>query len=253
MLYDEEENEMFGWRGRIGLIIPSNNTVMEYEFSRAVPEGFSVHTARLGLVKDSTWETLIKMSDHVERATEELASCDVNIIVYGCTSGSFLKGPKFEEELTERIYKISNVTCFTTSKAVLEALRSLGSKNVAIASPYSQMTNEAEKKFLEEEGFKVFQMEGLGIIRPTDIGRLSPYQAYAMAKRVNSEEVDTLFISCTDFRTFEIIAPLEKDLKKRVITSNQASLWMAIRLLTLDTEDMEKKLGSLFSYEIKKT
>jgi len=244
---------MFGWRARIGLILPSNNTVMENEFLMAVQEGVSVHTTRLGPVRDATWETLIKMSDHAERAAEELACCGVDIIVYGCTSGSFLKGPKFEEELTDRIYKISNITSFTTSKAVLEGLRSLGSKNIAIASPYSQMTNEAEKKFLEAEGFRVFQIEGLGIIRPTDIGRLSPYQAYAMAKRVNSEEVDTLFISCTDLRTFEIISPLERDLRKKVITSNQASLWMAIQLLGLDTEDMGKKFGSLFSCEIRKS
>jgi maleate isomerase len=244
---------MFGWRARIGLIIPSNNTVMEYEFSRTVPEGVSVHTARLGRVMDSTWETLIKMSDHVERAAEELASCDVDIIIYGCTSGSFLKGPKFEEELTERICRISGVPSFTTSKAVLEALRSLGSKKIAIASPYSQETNEAEKKFLEAKGFRILRMEGLGIIRPTDIGRLSPYQAYAMAKRVNSEEADTLFISCTDFRTFEIITALEKDLGKKAVSSNQASLWMAIKLLTLDAGALGHKLGSLFSHSLEKT
>ena len=247
------ENEMYGWRGRIGLIIPSNNTVMEYEFSRFVPRGVSVHTARLGLVKDSTWETLIRMSDHVERAAEELASCDVDIIIYGCTSGSFLKGPEFEEELTERIFKASNIRCFTTSKAVLKGLHSLDSKKIVIASPYSRETNEEEKRFLEAAGFRVLQMAGLSIIRPTDIGRLTPDRAYAMAKQIHSEEVDTIFISCTDFRTFEIISPLEKDIKKKVITSNQSSLWMAIQILNLDTEGMEKKIGSLFSYCLKDT
>jgi maleate isomerase len=145
------------------------------------------------------------------------------------------------------------MACFTTSKAVMEALRSFGSQNIAIASPYSQETNEAEKKFLEAEGFKVLNMEGLGIIRPTDIGRLSPYQAYAIAKRVNSEQVDTLFISCTDFRTFEMISPLERDLRKKVVTSNQASLWMAIQLLQLDHGELDKRLGSLFSCGIRKT
>ena len=64
-----------------------------------------------------------------------------------------------------------------------------------------------------------------------------------MGKSVNSEEADTIFISCTDFRTFEIIDPLERDLGKPVISSNQASLWMALKLLNIH---MEEKLGSLF-------
>lgn len=234
---------MFGWRGRIGLILPSNNTVMEQEFSMMLPEGVSVHTARLGVVRNTAPEVLIKMSEHAERAAGELASCDVDIIIYGCTSGSFLKGAKFEKELTRRIYKASNTPAFTTSKAVIEALHSVNAKKLGIATPYRKETNEIEKKFLEEQGFEVLQMIGLDIVNPTDIGRLSPYKAYEMGKRVNSEEADTIFISCTDFRTFEIIPLLEKDLGKPVISSNQASLWMALKLLGVYAE---KKLGSLF-------
>lgn len=236
--------EMFGWRGRIGLILPSNNTVMQQEFSMVVPKGVSVHTARLGAVRDTSPEVLIKMSEHAERAAGELTSCDVDIIIYGCTSGSFLKGSEFEKELTKRIYRASNIPSFTTSKAMLEALRSLNAKKLAVASPYREETNKAEKRFLEEQGFEVLKMEGLGIVNPTDIGRLPPYKAYEMGKSVNSEEADTIFISCTDFRTFEIISPLERDLGKPVISSNQASLWMALNLLNIE---MEEKLGSLFS------
>ena len=238
---------MFGWRGRIGLILPSNNTVMEQEFSRAVPEGVSIHTARLGLVKDTSFETLIKMSDHAERAAEELLSCDVDIIIYGCTSGSFLEGPKFEEDLTQRIHEVSNTHCFTTSKAVVEALSALKGKKLAMATPYRDETNSREKQFLEDYGFEVINMQGLGILKPTDIGRLPPDKAYGMAKEVNSKEADTIFISCTDFRTFEIIRPLERDLRKPVTSSNQASLWMALDLLNIDMKNMDDRLGSLFS------
>lgn len=240
----DEVIEMFGWRGRIGLILPSNNTVMQQEFSMVVPRGVSVHTARLGAVRDTSPEVLIKMSEHAERAAGELASCDVDIIIYGCTSGSFLKGSEFEKELTKRIYKASNILSFTTSKAMIEALRSVNAKKLAVATPYRKKTNEAEKRFLEDQGFEILRIDGLGIVNPTDIGRLPPYKAYEMGKSVNSEEADTIFISCTDFRTFEIIDPLERDLGKHVISSNQASLWMALKLLNIH---MEEKLGSLFS------
>jgi len=240
----DEVIEMFGWRGRIGLILPSNNTVMQQEFSMVVPRGVSVHTARLGAVRDTSPEVLIKMSEHAERAAGELASCDVDIIIYGCTSGSFLKGSEFEKELTKRIYKASNILSFTTSKAMIEALRSVNAKKLAVGTPYRKKTNEAEKRFLEDQGFEILRIDGLGIVNPTDIGRLPPYKAYEMGRRVNSKEADAIFISCTDLRTFEIIDPLERDLGKPVISSNQASLWMALKLLNIH---MEEKLGSLFS------
>ena len=37
---------MYGWRGRIGLLVPSTNFAVEPEFNRAVPEGVSIHAAR---------------------------------------------------------------------------------------------------------------------------------------------------------------------------------------------------------------
>jgi maleate isomerase len=38
---------MYGWRARIGLIVPSSNTVCEMEFQQMAPAGVSVHTARV--------------------------------------------------------------------------------------------------------------------------------------------------------------------------------------------------------------
>ena len=45
---------MYGWRGRIGLLVPSINTTMETEFWRIAPEGVSVHTARIAGGREGT-------------------------------------------------------------------------------------------------------------------------------------------------------------------------------------------------------
>ena len=37
----------YGWRARIGLILPSLNVTMEPELARLLPAGVSVHTARV--------------------------------------------------------------------------------------------------------------------------------------------------------------------------------------------------------------
>ena len=54
---------MYGWRGRIGLLVPSINTTMETEFWRIAPEGVSVHSARISGGRHGTPEELRSMSD----------------------------------------------------------------------------------------------------------------------------------------------------------------------------------------------
>ena len=44
-------------------------------------------------------------------------------------------------------------------------------------------------------------------------------------------EAQAIFISCSNFRTLEIIEPLEQTLGKPVVTSNSASVWKMLRRL----------------------
>jgi len=75
-----------------------------------------------------------------------------------------------------------------------------------------------------------------------EIGKLEPYVVYRLAKAMFAGDADAIFISCTNLRTFEIIEKLERDLGVPVITSNQATLWMALR--QIDVRD-QLPLGKL--------
>ena len=226
---------MYGWRLRIGLIVPSSNTTMESEFHAMRPEGVSVHTARMRLV-EATPEELRRMAEDAQRAAELLATADVDVIIYGCTTGSLVGGVEWEEELRERIEGETGVETLTTAGAVVEALRALGVKRVCVATPYIRELDELEARFLGEQGFEVLAIRGLGLRRNTEIGGLPPWTAYRLAREAYREEADGVFISCTNFRTIEVIEPLERELGKPVVTSNQASMWAALRLRRLPLE-----------------
>jgi len=224
---------VYGWRARIGLIVPSSNTTMEPEFWRMAPEGVSVHTSRVRL-SEVTPEALRLMASEAVRAAEELATADVNVIVYGCTSGSLLEGVEWEERLRREIRERAGVEAITTAQAVVEALRALGIRRVAVATPYIDEINSRERSFLERSGFTVVRIRGLGIVRNTDIGRQPPWVAYRLAKEVAREagrSADGVFISCTNFRTIEVIELLESELQLPVVSSNTASMWLALRTL----------------------
>ncbi len=226
---------MYGWRGRIGLIVPSTNTVCEEEFHRMIPEGVSLHTARVfnPVVKteEEKEEAMLQMNTELERAAKEVASVRPRVILYACTTGSFIKGPGYDQEVGQRIKKVAGVPGISTSTAVCKALRAFDFKKIALATPYNLRVGEKEKVFLETTipGIKVVREKHLGILNALEKGYLASHNAYQTAREIDGPEVEGFFISCTDFRTMDIIEPLEADTGKPVVTSNQASLWMALK------------------------
>ncbi len=222
---------MYGWRARLGLLVPSTNTTMESEWWRMVPHGVSVHTARMLKPLETNEKVLIKMEEeHAEEAAKEVATAEVDVIAFGCTTGSLVKGKGHDKQIADRIMAVTGIPAITTSTAVLNALQAFGIKSIALVTPYIDELNQKEVAFLEENGFRVVGVKSLRLPRTREIGRQESTVAYRMAKSLSSKECDGYFISCTNFRTIEVIELLEQELGKPVITSNQATLAVALKL-----------------------
>ena len=221
---------MYGWRGRIGLLVPSVNTVVEPEVNRMVPAGISVHAARMQNARSDLEDTL-RMCTHAERAARELASARVDIIAFACTAGSFVQGEVGEKELRKRIGEATGIPVVTTAGAVVSALSALQVTRLVMATPYIDELNQSEKGFLEGGGFHILAMAGLGIVDAFSIGEVSAQEVYHLVKGLWQEEAEATFISCTNLPTIAIIAELEKDTGAPVITSNQATLWACLRAI----------------------
>ena len=240
---------MYGWRGRLGLIVPSSNSTNEPEFYGTLPDGVSLHTARMKLA-DVDAESLSAMADDVERCAEYLADADVDVVAYGCTTGSLVKGPGYDESLEERIEAVTGSRAVATAASVKRAFEALDVSSVAITTPYVDDLNEREVEFLDAAGYQVTGIDGLGIGPNTGIGAQAPETAYERARAIDTGDADAVFVSCTNYRTFEAIAPLEADLGKPVVTSNQATLWDALSALGVDGGDAVAGLGRLFEHAV---
>ena len=221
---------MYGWRARVGLIIPSSNTTMEPEMWKLMPEGVSIHSARARLEK-VTVEELYAMEKEVAYASKLLATADVDIVVFGCTTGSLVGGTGYDEKIAREINEASGKPAVATATAVIEALKVLGARNIALATPYIDEVNEKEVRFLESHGYRVIDLKALRIERNTDIGRVSPSTVYRLVRSLDTRNADVVFISCTNLRTIEVIDVLEKDLGLPVFSSNTATAWMTLRTL----------------------
>jgi maleate isomerase len=217
----------YGWRARIGLILPSLNTTMEPEFQAAAPEGVSVHATRVFL-EEATPANLKNLANHAGEAGRLLASADVDVIMFGCTSGSLAGGADWDGYVATTVQEASGVRATTTSTAVVAALRALGATRIAVGTPYTAEVNELERRFLEGHGLEVVAMEGLGFTKGAELHSVANGAAYALGRKVDRPEADCIFLSCTDLRTFDEISCLEADTKKLVVTSNGASLWHSL-------------------------
>ena len=106
----------------VGVILPSANTVMEPELARLAPEGVTYHGARTPVRGVPSQESLDEMARGTEAAAMDLASAEVDLILYGCTSGSFMTDGA---ALVEKLDGMTGTPVITTSMAVLAALRAL--------------------------------------------------------------------------------------------------------------------------------
>jgi len=232
---------MHGWRAKIGVIVPSANTVIEPEFYRALPDGTSLHAVRVQNT-DASVEDVTAMREDLERSCELLSQANIDIAVFGCTTGSLVDGAGLEQEIESRIAELTGVPAVATAASVTRACEHLDLDSLAALTPYNDELNDIEAEFLEAFGFDVTNIDGLDL--KTGIGDVRPETVYRKARGVDNAEADGLFISCTDLRTFEIIDWLERDRGKPVVTSNQATLWDTFRVLDVAFPDTE--LGSIF-------
>lgn len=218
---------MTTWERKLGLIVPSWNTVMEYEVQRMAIPAMSVHSMRISHTAD-TEENLTWMGTQVPAAAKLLAHARVEVICHGCTAGGFLKGPGYDQEIIKGIEAASGVPGTATAAAVGDALQALGVRRLSVASPYEAWLNEKLQQYLNARGFDVLAIRGFGTQAHASF---TPEQNAALVAEVDRPEAQAIFISCTNFRTLEIIEPLEQRLGKPVVTSNSASLWKMLRRL----------------------
>lgn len=228
---------------RLGILIPSSNTTMEYEFNAMVPKPSTVHTGRMHLVYN-TIESLAAMEEEAPREASKLATAEVDVIGFGCTTGSLVKGFGYDKHLEGLIQKASGKATVVTAGAVVKALKALGIEKVAIATPYTDDLNTLEERFLRDNCLTIIDLQGLRIRKNTDIGKLGPEVSYELAKKLDHKDADGVFISCTNFRTIEYIEKLEQELGKPVFSSNTATLWAMLKLCPNSIQI--KGFGSLF-------
>lgn len=212
---------------RLGVIVPSVNTVLEPDLLRATPSGVAFHFTRV-LNSEDTEEQLAGMREESGRAAWLLSHTGARAIAFGCTSGSFLKGLAYDREVVETMERAAGVACVTTSGCAVDALRAVGARKVQLLTPYEEWLTRRGEAFLVGNGFDVVGVAFRGL-RAADQPSFAPDALARWARAEVRPGADAIFISCTNFRAMEAIEDLERNTGLPVVTSNQATLWGLLR------------------------
>lgn len=231
-----------GWRLRLGVLMPSVNTVSEPTLTAMLPPGVSLHCTRLKLV-GSTDEEILGMMDGIEEASQLLADCKPDRILFHCTAvTTFEEG--IDGRIRQRITDSTGIAASVTSEALIAAFRALEARRIVMVTPYIEAVNRREAAFLAAHGIEVIAEYGAGLPGGEAFATIEPAVWYRRTMALRRDDADAYFVSCAQTRTAEIIEMLEHDLGKPVVTSNTAAFWHCLRQSGL--KDDVPGFGSLF-------
>ncbi|MBT4750716.1 MAG: decarboxylase [Rhodospirillaceae bacterium] len=239
-----------GWRARLGVIIPTVNTVTEPEFAAMAPDGVTSHFTRMPIHFHPEHDDFKELMDDLEIRLGELKTCGSTIVAYNCTVGS-MACPA--DMLKAKLESVTGAPAVATASSVLQALETLGVTRISMATPYSEETNAHEKEYLAAHGVEVVAMAGYdfskketsGGPKGTDYASVAPDEILVHARAVDRDEAEAVFISCANFGSAGIAQALEDELGKPVITSNASTFWAGLRAGGID--DKIEGFGRLLS------
>jgi maleate isomerase len=215
----------------IGVVAPFD-LALDRELWRWAPDDVSLYITRTPHIAEPMGIELAEaLSDEIAitQQTRDVLAAEPEVVAYACTSGSFMHGVAGEQHLVKAMCEAGAPAAVTTSGALLEALDVLGVKQIAVATPYIANVTTRLHDFLAEAGVDTVSSAHLGL--EGNIWKV-PYQTTAqLIRAADSPDADAVFVSCTNLATYDLIAPLERELGKPVVTANQVTMWAALHVI----------------------
>jgi maleate isomerase len=231
----------WGFRARLGLLVPHGDVGPESELHALAPDGVSLHAARVpfgvmrtggAMVPTIGPEAVQAFTDppHVDDAAELLAAAPLHAIGFAFTSSSYVCGAAADEDLRKRLEgRTRGTPVAITGLSALLALRALGVARLALIDPpwFSPDLNAMGAEYFRSQGLAVVHHAPAGL--PSDQRAVHPGHLYEWARAHVPTEAEAVFIGGNGFRAVGVIQALEEDLARPMLTANQVAFWAALR------------------------
>ena len=229
---------------RIGVVALSTDFTIEQDFRKIchmLPVDIFVN--RIPFENPLNEKNYLKMLSHLEEVVGNILPGErIDVVAYGCTSGTIAIG---EEIIGSKIQK-AKPNCFTTTPitAALKAFRKFNMKKIAVLAPYPKQVNETVFKYLINNNIEIKSFGSFNLNYDSEIAQVKHESIIDQISKINLDDVDGLFVSCTALKIVDVLDQAEKKFQTTIVSSNQAIIWDCLRLVKVNTN--VKGFGKLF-------
>ena len=230
---------------RIGLITLGSDFRIEKDFNNIIyGRDVDLYVNRIHCYNPLTNETLAKMAEDITEVTKDILPGEkLDCVAYGCTSGTVAAGYDVIKEKVNLAKPEARVT--TPITAAIKALNKLSINKISIFTPYTKIINDSILGYFKKENINVNSLTYFDIDSDLDIGKVDEDYLFEVLSKIELEDSDALFVSCTALPVLSIIKKLEKKLNKIVLSSNQTLIWDSLN--AINYKEKIDGFGKLFN------
>lgn len=235
---------IIGAAGKVALIALGTDVSSETELRKYFPAGVDLYTNRVRFMNPATIENLLAMQPDIARAAiETVPDLDLDVIIYGCTSGAIVIG---EQAIFDIFAQARGAQGYSTPiTAALLAFKALSAQKISVLTPYIPSVNAELARYFSARGLNILNIAGLNIANDVEMAAVSEESLFQAGLQACHADADVLFISCTALRVANVIQRLEHALCIPVVVSNQALAWHSLEIIGKPYQ--VEGYGSLFS------
>ncbi len=235
--------DVVGYRAKIGVILPSTNTVVEHDLNQVRPPGVTFHSGRFFVEAPdlSTDEAFLHfldlIRDTIPLAVRAIMTCEPDYILMGMSAETFWGGKEGNAAFEARVREISGDLGITSgADACNAALERLGVSRIACITPYQPVGDEQVHGYFTESGLDVKRVSGLKCKTATSIADVPREVLLEELKRLDGDDIDAIVQCGTNLSMVSVADEAEQILGKPVLAINAICLWHALRALKIEDQ-----------------
>ena len=214
---------------KVGLLALSTDLTVEKDFNSICHKlPLDIFVNRIHNENPLTRENLLKMYEQIEAITEKILPGEkINTVAYACTSGTIAIG---EDKIKEKIQSVKPGCHVTTPiTSAIKAFNKMNVKKIAVFTPYPESVNKTISDHLIKKNINVMSFSTFNLDLDVDFARVDPKYLFETLVKLDINDAEALFVSCTALPALEILDEVEKKINKPVFSSNQTLIWETIR------------------------
>ncbi len=227
--------DALGWRKKLGVLVPSTNTIVEPEYYQMSVPGVTAHISRIHITTfDVTTDEgiqafLTQLRSEMGAAVQRVMTAKPDYLVMGMSAETFWGGMEGNRQFKQNLKELSGLDVANGAEACERALKKFNAKRIGVVTPYQPIGDQNVVQFFTEMGFEVVAVKGLKCPTPASIAEVDEATLRQALQEVNSDKVDVLVQAGTNLSMVRLADEAERWLNKPVIAVNAATWWMALR------------------------